>query len=71
MYKWKIEITLSCGKEIVGWIEGVYKTSMNVATGLFTGKSGDFCALNSMCNKKHLFVKLGDISHFAISALEE
>lgn len=71
MYKWKIEIVLNCGKEIVGQVEDEWKTSMDAAQDMLTGNSNDFYAIGSLDHKKQIFFRIGDVSSMAISVLEE
>ena len=71
MYKWKIEIILNCGKEIVGKVELKQDNSLDVAKEILLGKCNDWYAIGSLDCKKHIVVRTGDISSMAISVLEE
>lgn len=71
MYKWKIEIILNCGKEIVGRYDCDHKGSFDAAQELLTGNVYDYFAIASLDKSKQIAVKLGDVSYMAISVLEE
>lgn len=71
MYKWKIEIILNCGKEIVGQVELEQANSFDVAKEILLRKSTDFYAIGSLDHKKHIIVRVCDISSMEISVLEE
>lgn len=71
MYKWKIEIILNCGKEIVGQVELKHDNSLDVAKEILLGERSDFCAIGSLDHKKHIVVKVSDVSSMSISVLEE
>ena len=70
-YKWKIEIILNCGKEIVGQFECKHKDSWKVAEELLSGEINKFIAIFDLPKKSHILFKLGDVSSIAISVLEE
>lgn len=70
-YKWKIEIVLNCGKEIVGRAELEHDNSLDVAKEILLGKRNDFYAIGSLDRKKHVVVRVCDVSSMAISLLEE
>lgn len=71
IYKWKIEIILNCGKEIVGQVELEHDNSLDVAKEILLGKRNDFYAIGSLDRKKQIVVRVCDVSSMAISLLEE
>lgn len=71
MHKWKIEIILNCGKEIVGCDENNYKNSADFAQEIIGFNSDDFYAIASLDHKKQICFRVGDVSSMSISVLEE
>lgn len=71
MHKWKIEIILNCGKEIVGQAELEHNNSLDVAKEILLGNPSDYYAIGSLDHKKHIVVKVSDVSSMSISVLEE
>lgn len=71
MYKWKIEIILNCGKEIVGQFECEHNDSWHAAEKLFGGDINKFTAIYNLDKTAQIFFKLCDVSSMSISVLEE
>jgi hypothetical protein len=71
MYKWKIEIILNCGKEIVGCDENNYNNSADFAQEIIRFDPDDFYAIGSLDHRKQICFRVGDVSSMSISILEE
>lgn len=68
MYKWKIDITLKCGKEITCTYDGKENNSLEVGKTLFQGGSNEIIALGNGEQTTQHFIKKDEIAHMAISA---
>ena len=66
-YRWKIDITLSCGKEITGIYNGEENTSMDVGKFLLQGKSDDIFTLGNEKQTAQYFIKRSEVAYMAIS----
>ena len=66
-YKWKITITLKCGKEIVCTYEGEENNSFDVAKSLLQGASNEIIGLGDESQTTQHFIKKGEIAYMAIS----
>lgn len=67
MYKWKIDITLNCGKEITGTYNGEEENSLDVAKVLFEGRPDDVIDLGDGQRTTQYFIKRSEIACMAIS----
>lgn len=68
MYRWKIEIILSSGKELTVYYKGIESNSDNVANTTLTGPPNNLSGFSNEDGTKNVFVKLGEVAAFAISA---
>lgn len=68
MYRWKIEIILNSGKELTVYYEGIENNSDAVATTTLTGPQNNLSGFSNEDGTKNVFVRLGEVASFAISA---
>jgi hypothetical protein len=68
MYRWKIEIVLNSGKELTVYYEGIEDNSDAVANTTLTGPPNNLSGFSNEDGTKNVFVKLGEVAYFAISA---
>lgn len=72
MYKWKARVILKNGKEVEFKIyDPDIDSSTDVAKKYFTGDTLNFSAYTSIDEAEDVFIRLGDISVFYLSLLEE
>ena len=65
MYKWKIEIILKCGKEVIGYYEGSEINSIDVAKLYLTDNFGGITDKNKT---KQIIIITSEIAAMTISA---
>lgn len=68
MHLWKVELLMSCGEYLTGYLECNHSDSASVARELMKGAPNTF---NSIMNKektKQLLFKTGDVSVIMLSA---
>lgn len=67
MYKWKIEIILSSGRELTAYYKGDEISSGDVVNKIFTGNINNLVGLSNKDDTKNVFVKLGEIAAIVVS----
>ena len=67
-YKWKFEIILKSGKEIVGFDENKFENSYELVKEYLSGGDNSFISLGDCSRTKNLFVRLDEIAVMTISA---
>lgn len=67
MYKWKIEIILKSGKELIVYYKGVENNSTAVATNVLTGNENTMNGFSNEDTTKNIFVNISEIAAASIS----